>query len=216
PQPTAADDRSELRAVLRLPALYSYGACYFCIKLIRYSLLFWLPYYLHTSGQFDEVSSGYLSTGFEVGGVVGSIVIGYRSDRTGRSRASIAAWSLLGLAVALFVYARTPLSSALWHFGALAAIGALLFGPDSLISGAAAQDLGGRRGAATAVGIVNGVGSVGAFLQGALTVGAQHAWGWNGLLLAFVGLSLLSALCLVPALRAGRAGSAWREEDARD
>jgi sugar phosphate permease len=190
-----------LRTVLRMPLLYSYGACYFCIKLIRYSLLFWLPFYLHTAIGFDEIESGYLSTGFEVGGVLGCIVVGYLSDRSTRSRAAVAAVALVGLAVAVFVYAAVHSQAALWNFGALAVIGALLFGPDALISGAAAQDAGGPEAAATAAGMVNGLGSTGALLQGAVTAGVQQAFGWHGLLHVFVGLSLLASLCLVPAMR---------------
>jgi sugar phosphate permease len=193
--------RSQLHAVLRTPVLYSYGACYFCIKLIRYSLLFWLPYYLHTSAGFDEIASGYLSTAFEIGGVVGSIGIGYASDRMPHSRARVASLSLLGLAAALLLYGSAESQSATWHFVTLAFVGALLFGPDALISGAAAQDATHDASAATAVGVVNGLGSLGALLQGALTVGLQHALGWNGLFHVFVGLSLLAAACLWPGLR---------------
>jgi sugar phosphate permease len=188
------------RAVLRMPALYSYGACYFCIKLIRYSLLFWLPYYLHTAAGFDEVASGYLSTAFEIGGVVGTVVIGYASDRFAQARPRVAALSLVALACALLVYARVISHDAIWHFASLALIGALLFGPDALLSGAAAQDLAGSAGAATAVGLVNGIGSVGALLQGALTVGVQRAAGWDALFYVFVGLALAAAACLLPCL----------------
>jgi sugar phosphate permease len=196
----------EIRSVLGIPILYSYGACYFCIKLIRYSLLFWLPFYLHTANGFDEIESGYLSTGFEVGGVIGCIAVGVISDRSARSRASVAALALVGLAIAVFAYAAVHSQSALWHFGALALIGALLFGPDALLSGAAAQDVGGERSAATAVGIVNGIGSAGALFQGAVTAGVQQAVGWHGLLHVFVGLALVASLCLVPAMRLRRAG----------
>jgi sugar phosphate permease len=192
------------RALLSDPRVYGYGACYFCLKLIRYSLLFWLPYYLHTVVGFDDVRSGYLSTSFEVGGVAGSIGLGYASDRVGRARSVLAFASLLGLAAALLFYARLGSASAGVHFAAMALVGALLFGPDSLLSGAAAQDLGGTRAAATAVGMVNGMGSVGALLQGALTIGVQQAFGWNALFYAFFGLALLGALCLAPTLRERR------------
>jgi sugar phosphate permease len=196
---TAGPSSAELRAVLRMRILYSYGACYFCIKLIRYSLLFWLPYYLHTAAGFDEIESGYLSTGFEIGGVVGSVGLGYVSDRWAQSRALLAGASLLGLAGALSLYASLGTQPALWHFAGLALVGALLFGPDALVSGAAAQDVAGSAAAGTAVGIVNGLGSVGALFQGALTIGVQQTLGWNALLHVFVGLAVLAALCLIPA-----------------
>ena len=79
-------------------------------------------------------------------------------------------------------------------------IGFLLFGPDSLLSGAAAQDAGGPGAAALAAGLINGIGSVGAIAQEAVTRGVSARWGWDGLFRVFVGLSLFSALCLVPAL----------------
>ncbi|HKU37596.1 MAG TPA: MFS transporter, partial [Polyangiales bacterium] len=201
-----SDRPAALRAVLRTKVIYCYGASYFCLKLIRYSLLFWLPFFLHTASGFDELTSGYLSTAFEVGGVFGTIAIGYASDRSARSRAFIALLSLLALGCAVFAYAATLGSSLLWHAAALALIGALLFGPDALVSGAAAQDAGGPHAAATAVGVVNGLGSAGALLQGALTVGVQRAYGWSGVLYCFVGLAFFAALLLVPALRVRSAG----------
>jgi OPA family sugar phosphate sensor protein UhpC-like MFS transporter len=205
PDARAASERSVARAtLLRTPALYSYGACYFCIKLIRYSLLFWLPFFLHKAAGFDEITSGYLSTAFEVGGLFGSMGIGYLSDRSARSRAFVAALSLVGLAAAMWGYANISSSSIALHVGGLALVGALLFGPDALVSGAAAQDAGGAAAAGAAVGLVNGIGSAGALLQSALTVGVERAYGWHGLLHVFVGLSILASACLVPALRAPR------------
>ena len=114
------------------------------------------------------------------------------------------------------------------HFASMMLVGALLFGPDALISGAAAQDAGGARAAATAVGVVNGMGSAGALLQGALAVGVKHAFGWNALFYVFFVLALIASACLLPALRiaaqrgltlrpvaATRVGSAGRVVDAR-
>ena len=205
PIDVAAERSVALLRLLRNPRVLSYGACYFCLKLIRYSLLFWLPYYLHTAVGFGQVQSGYLSTSFEVGGVVGTIGLGTLSDRSARSRSGMAMLSIGALAFALLLYAQLPLGSALLHFVLMALIGALLFGPDALLSGAAAQDAGGTHAAATAVGIVNGMGSVGALLQGAVTLGVQQALGWNALFYVFFGLAVLACACLVPALRAERA-----------
>lgn len=204
-------------SALRNPTLYCYGACYFCIKLIRYSLLFWLPYYLHTAGGLDETESGFLSTSFEIGGTLGSIGLGWLSDRVtsarsalgGRDgRAAVSLASLAGLALTLLVYARLEGASVAAHFACLALVGALLFGPDALLSGAGAQDAAGPEQAATATGLVNGMGSAGALLQGALTVGVQRAFGWNGLFYALFALALIACACLVPALRSPR--GRWR------
>lgn len=190
------------REVFRNPTLWSYGAAYFFIKLIRYSVLFWLPYYLHTALGLDETSAGYLSISFEVGGVIGAISIGFISDKWRHvSRSVIAAIGLVGLAAALLLYAWLTPSSAVLQFSLMALIGGLLFGPDSLVSASAAQDAGGQSAAARATGFVNGVGSLGALFQGYVTVGIRKAYGWSAVFYVFVGFALLSALALTPTFR---------------
>ena len=138
-------------SALRNPTLYCYGACYFCIKLIRYSLLFWLPYYLHTAAGLDETKSGFISTSFEIGGTVGSIGLGWLSDHVTASRraqgkrdhrAGVALLSLLGLAATLLVYAQIESASIAMHFTCLRWSGLLLLA-DALLSGAGAQDAAG-------------------------------------------------------------------------
>jgi OPA family glycerol-3-phosphate transporter-like MFS transporter len=104
----------------------------------------------------------------------------------------------------MFIYARLAPTGAVPQFALVAAIGALLVGPDSLLTGVAAQEAGGPASAARAAGFVNGCGSVGALLQGWVTVGVQSRWGWSALFYVFVALALVAALCLAPALRGDR------------
>ena len=102
---------------------------------------------------------------------------------------------------ALFLYARVGHHGPTTNVLVMALIGALLFGPDSLISGAAAQDAGGKYAVATAAGIVNGIGSTGALLQEYVTSGMSERYGWDKLFHFFAALSVISALCLVPTFR---------------
>ena len=193
--------RRERRRVLRSPVLWSYGASYFSIKLIRYSLLFWTGYYFEKVLLFDKGTANYLSTSFEIGGIVGAIALGTISDRAPRvPRALLALGSLVLLAGALLAFGSLVHASAWTLFFVMTAIGALLFGPDTLLSGAATQDLGGTRAVATATGFVNGVGSVGAILQAFVTVEVSKRYGWSALFVVFVAFALLAALALVPAL----------------
>jgi sugar phosphate permease len=83
----------------------------------------------------------------------------------------------------------------------LALIGFMLFGPDSIVSAAAAQDAGGPEAAALAAGLVNGAGSVGAVFQEAVVRTVSARWGWSGVFEVFAVFALLGALCLVPAMR---------------
>lgn len=198
-------DPAALRAarmrVLASVHVWSYGLAYCAIKLIRYSLLFWLPYFLHEALRYDESTAGYLSTGFEIGGIAGTIGFGALTDKArGLSRATWSALSLIALAGAMFLYARVASQGVAVNFAAMALVGALLFGPDTVISGCASQDLGGRDAAATATGLVNGLGSLGAIAQGAFTVGVSRRYGWQGLFTGFLALSLFAAVALVPGI----------------
>lgn len=197
-----ATRRLAQRAALRNPVLWAFGASYFFIKYVRYALLFWLPYYLHGTLGYAVDRAAYVSNAFEAGGVVGVIAIGMFSDRMRRwSRAALSLLSLLGLALALLLCATLPPHDVWLTVGALALVGALLFGPDSLLSGAAAQDVGGAAAAATATGLVNGVGSLGGMLEGLTLPAISAHFGWQAMFPLLGGLAVCAALALIPALR---------------
>ncbi len=201
PAVMAGDDEAPQTSVYRNRKLWCFGTSYFCIKLVRYSLLFWLPTYLDKGLGYDKATAGYVSTAFEVGGPVGMVVVGYLSDRvTNRSRAVVAAAGLVALAAILLAYGRVAHLGVTTNVLLLGAVGFALFGPDSLISGAAAQDSGGRDAAARATGFVNGVGSIGAIASSWVTVRVSEAFGWQSLFTVFVVLAVVAALALVPAL----------------
>lgn len=196
-----AQGRAAQREVLRNRVLWSYGASYFCIKFVRYALQLWLPYYLQKQLGYAADLASYVSAAFEAGGLVGVIAIGVMSDRRSLGRVGLSAGSLLVLALALLACAKLVGASLWLNVALLALIGAFLFGPDSILCGAAAQDAGGRQATSMATGLVNGIGSVGALLVGLLVPGMSKLYGWNALFPCLVGVAVLGALCLIPALR---------------
>jgi sugar phosphate permease len=81
-------------------------------------------------------------------------------------------------------------------------IGFLIYIPDSLISGAASIDFGTKKGASTASGLVNGLGSLGQIVgvtlpgwAGQILGQGQNIWNsiflWLGIALALAGVLLL-------------------------
>jgi len=187
---------------LQNPVLWAFGTSYFFIKYVRYALLFWLPYYLHGTLGYAADRAAYVSNAFEAGGIVGVIAIGMLSDRVRRfSRAALAMLSLFGLGLALLLCAALPPHDVWLTVGALALVGALLFGPDALLSGAAAQDVGGAAAAATATGLVNGVGSLGGMLEGLSLPAISAQFGWRAMFPLLAGLALCASLALIPAAR---------------
>jgi len=194
--------RAAQRFALRNPVLWAFGASYFFIKYVRYALLFWLPYYLHDTLGHAVDRAAYVSNAFEAGGIVGVIAIGMLSDRARRwSRAAMSMFSLVGLGLALLLCAALPPNDVWLTVGALALVGALLYGPDALLSGAAAQDVGGAAAAGTATGLVNGVGSVGGMLEGLTLPAISAHFGWQAMFPLLAGLALCAALALIPATR---------------
>jgi sugar phosphate permease len=187
-----------LAALLRMPTVWALGGAYFGLKLVRYTLLSWLPYYYHDFLHYDEALAGNLSISFEAGGIVGAVAIGWLSDRAfpGR-RLRLAAPTILLLAGALALYRQVGHTSVALNGLSMALVGFLLFGPDTLISGAAAQDIGGSRATGSVAGVINGMGSLGAVLQAPLTMLLKHLWGWTAVFSAFVVIALLSGGALL-------------------
>src|SRR5262249_14580904 len=81
--------RAARRRVLRSVSVWFYGASYFCIKLIRYSILFWLPFYLEKQLGYTGSAAAYRSTSFEIGGFLGALGLGALSDTRPRTPRSV-------------------------------------------------------------------------------------------------------------------------------
>jgi sugar phosphate permease len=202
-----ARDRAERRAlyrqawpkVVRNPMTWFMGANYFCIKLTRYSLMFWLPFYLSEELGFDRVTAGWMSTSFFIGGIAGVVGSGLLADRVfGRRRIGVAAGMTALLALALGLYGSVGADSVALNFAVMMLVGMLLYGPDALVSGAVAQDLGGPHAAALGCGMINGIGSVGAIAQGLVTTTVSAAYGWDALFVVFQLLAVVATLTLLP------------------
>lgn len=153
-------DRSVVTTIVMM------GLIYFCIKMIRYALWSWLPTYLNKNYFLTEVDAGYLSTIFDICGFTGVIVGGFISDTIFKGRRAIVSLGMLVLMTFSFLVMYLVGSSNLVIFSiAIGFAGFMLFGPDSLLSGVGAIDVGSRKGALSAAGIINGMGSIGPIFQ---------------------------------------------------
>jgi len=195
--------RAQLDA-LQNRTLWSFGASYFFIKLVRYALLFWLPYYLATAHGYSTGKAANVSVAFDAGAFVGVIVIGRLADRAPLSHAALSALFIVLLVPVLGAHRLLGLEGELGEMFVLALVGALLVGPESLLSGAAAQAAGGPAAAATATGFVNGLGSFGALLQGLVVPPLAARFGWQALFPVLAVLAFGAVLALVPALRGAK------------
>ena len=51
------------------------------MKLVRYILMFWLPFYLQSRLHLDPATAAYASVLFDVGGAFGNVACGMLSDK---------------------------------------------------------------------------------------------------------------------------------------
>ena len=75
-------------------------------------------------------------------------------------------------------------------------VGFLIYGPDSLVSATAAVDFGTRKGASTASGIINGMGSIGAMLGGYIP-GFKDTLGWDRIFVLMAGSILIAGFLML-------------------
>jgi sugar phosphate permease len=179
------------------PVLWLVGGMYFFTKFIRYSFLFWLPLYFSQSLGYNNDVAGYTSSIFELAGFFGILAAGYLSDKLfGSARFSVSALFLFSLGLLFLIQ---PAISQWGYWGNVFIIGAagfLIYGPDSLMSAAAAMDIGKGNHTGLAAGFINGVGSAGQLLSPYAVAYISEAYGWNNLFKVFVVMAFIAGVML--------------------
>lgn len=190
----------------RLPSVAPFAFCLFFSKLVAYTFLYWLPFYIrHTAiagVHLSDKTAGILSTIFDVGGVIGGVLAGYISDMI-EARAVTSVLFLLLSIPALVFYRIYGSISMLTNVVLMLLSGLLVNGPYSLITTAVAADLGTQslikgnsRALATVTAIIDGTGSVGAAL-GPLLAGYISTRGWNSVFFMLIVSISIAALLLI-------------------
>ena len=160
-------DRVTLRQYARLagnPVILAMGASYFCIKFLRYALDSWLPSFLNIEG-LDVASASYYSQVFDFAGLGGVLLAGWALDHWFKNNwAALCACMALGVIAgyAAVINAGSRPAAVAICFGL---VGFMLYGPDTLLCGAASVQVAGEKNGVAVAGLVNGLGSVGAIIQ---------------------------------------------------
>jgi sugar phosphate permease len=165
---TAGEQRSFF-TILFTPTVLMMGAVYFCLKFLRYAIDSWLPYIFNAEFGLDYRSSGFYSLVFDMMGIAGGIVAGWALDKLfhGRWR-SVCLVMVVGMAgcyALVSLFGRLGMLSPVLLSVLTGFVGFMLFGPDTIMSGAASVAVGGKREALAAAGIINGIGSIGSIVQ---------------------------------------------------
>ncbi|CAA0834585.1 Putative glycerol-3-phosphate transporter 1 [Striga hermonthica] len=189
----------------RIPGVAPFSLCLFFSKLVAYTFLYWLPFYIsHTAieGRYlSNEEAGNLSTMFDVGGVIGGILAGHISDRLD-ARAITAASFMYCAIPALFFYRSYGHVSMALNVVLMLVTGMFVNGPYALITTAVSADLGthsslkgNSRALATVTAIIDGTGSIGAAV-GPLLTGYISAQSWSAVFTMLMGAALVAGLLL--------------------
>lgn len=154
----------EYIVLLRNPIIALMGLSYFSIKFLRYALDSWLPSFLELQG-LGKAQAAYYSTIFDYAGLAGAILAGIALDKLFHSRwERLTLFMGIGLVMGYFAVIQFGHSAIAMAF-LFGLVGFMLYGPDTLICGAASVQVAGEKNAVAVAGIVNGIGSIGPVVQ---------------------------------------------------
>lgn len=143
--------------------------------------------------------SAFVTGAFFLAGPLSVLAGGYASDKLfGSRRMPYSAISMMLLAVLLFFFNDlASMQSMTVSVIILFLAGFLIYGPDSLVSATAAVDFGTSKGASTASGIINGLGSIGAIAGGTIPGFFKETWGWDGVFILMSVSVLIAGLLMI-------------------
>jgi len=198
-----------LRKVFSSRVMWTIAAASMMVGFVRRSVVdAWWPVYFQQYHGIDKAafvtSPAYLiaTWGIALLGIAGGFAFGISSDRVfGGRRAPVITFGFLGMAVVLALFGVSDMMK----FGPVAAACCLVLlsfcvnGAHGMIGGAASMDFGGRKAAATAAGLFDGMqylaGSVVGMGVGYITTRwGWDAWHWAPIPFALVGAILMSRL----------------------
>jgi sugar phosphate permease len=195
----AGERQLSLMAILR-PLLSSFPFWLVCLlslgtTLLRETFNFWTPTYFVQYVGLSSSQAASRSALFPLFGGLSVVASGILSDRLGlNGRNRVLFGGLALVAVCLMALASTPSSANPWvAVGLVALTGFLLLGPYAYLSGAISLDFGGKRGSATAAGIIDGVGYLAGYLSGDTVARITVAFGWRNAFLSLAGVAFLTA-----------------------
>jgi len=181
PQPRGAEREKPVGfvAALKIPGVITFSLCLFFTKLVAYTFLYWLPFYIERTAiagtYLSAAKAGELSVIFDLGGILGGILAGYISDKYNARSMTAAGFVYLSIPV-LYMYREFGSYSMSVNLALMALSGMLVNGPYALITTAVSADLGtheslkgNSRALATVTAIIDGTGSIGAAIGPMLT-----------------------------------------------
>ncbi|HTK82346.1 MAG TPA: MFS transporter [Bacteroidota bacterium] len=178
---TPVDFKYLAKKVFSHPVIVTIACAEFCTGFVRQGLLLYFAEFLN---EVHGVKAGtalfsLAGAGVTVGGIIGGIICGVLSDKVFQSRrAPVAFIFYIGQILTLLAlgFAPSPLAATL-----LIGVSCLfIFGVHGMLSGTASMDFGGKKAAASAAGMLDGIQYVASGLTGFGLGWILKTYGWDG------------------------------------
>jgi OPA family glycerol-3-phosphate transporter-like MFS transporter len=169
------------KKVFSNPVILTIAAAEFCTGFVRQGLLLYFVEFLKEVHHVDLGSAMFwwAGTGITIGGIIGGLLCGWMSDKLFDSRrAPVAAIFYALQVVALLMLGFTQNQMAACTLIGVACI--WIFGVHGMLSGTASMDFGGKKAAASAAGMLDGVQYLASGLTGFGLGWILKTYGWDG------------------------------------
>jgi sugar phosphate permease len=152
--------------IFKNPYMWVISFANLSVYVLRYAQLTWGPTFLQESKGLSVVTSGWLSFGSEMGGMLGALAGGFVADRVFNGRAGrVCAIAMTLMAGTIYAFWRAPRSAPYLSGTLFVLMGFLLYVPQMLIA-AMAMNLGTKRASAAAVGLTGIIGYASTIITG--------------------------------------------------
>lgn len=186
------------RKVFTKPIPLTIALAEFCTGFVRHGFEQWFPRYMQEAQKlpFDHPVFQKGAAGVVLAGIAGAFVAGYASDKLfGHRRPPVAFIGYMIQIVCLFVVWKAPSLNAIiiaFTFNSLA-----ISMVHSMLSGTASMDFGGKRAAASAAGLFDGMQYIGGSFTGIGLGWMLEHFGWTAWGPSMIGFSVIGAVLML-------------------
>ncbi len=189
--------RFRLRRILLSKKIVVVSLAYTSLQFVRSGFTLWAPSYLFEIYNLSLDVAGYVAAMIPLGGIMGSAIFGWLSDRAkGSGRLPIILISILFLSLILLAFYNAASYSLQLGIAILFFSGLTLYGPHTLMTTVIPMEHKESQSVASVAGFIDGAGYIGATFADPFIGWLVDTQGWNGAVTFWLASSLSSAFLI--------------------